>query len=109
MNKFAKISLITAGCLGLLAGGGALLYKTLPQISAPNNSLVVTPGDNLGQIDINKTYTSAQYLAMINQYTKQIDGLKVELANNQEQYNQTIINYQTEIASLKSEIESRDK
>lgn len=106
MNKFAKISLITAGCLGLLAGGGALLYKTLPQISAPNNSLVVTPGDNLGQIDINKTYTSAQYLAMINQYTKQIDGLKVELANNQEQYNQTIINYQTEIASLKSEIES---
>lgn len=104
MNKIAKISLITAGILGLVAGGGAIWHYAGNNNSKPDTSIVISPDDNIGKIDINQTYTSAQYLSMINQYTKQVDSLKVELANNQEKYNQTIANYQTEISSLQQEI-----
>ena len=104
MNKIAKISLITAGILGLVAGGGAIWHYAGNNNSKPDTSIVISPDGNLGKIDINQTYTSAQYLSMINQYTKQVDSLKVELANNQEKYNQTIANYQTEISSLQQEI-----
>jgi len=104
MNKIAKISLITAGILGLVAGGGAIWHYAGNNTSKPDTSIVISPDDNIGKIDINQTYTSAQYLSMINQYTKQVDSLKVELANNQEKYNQTIANYQTEISSLQQEI-----
>jgi hypothetical protein len=106
MNKIAKISLITAGCLGILAGGGVALYGTLHKTSTPDTSLNVNGYEKIDIEDINKTYTSSQYLSMINQYTKEIDGLKVELANKQEKFDQTIIEYQNEITKLQAEISS---
>jgi len=106
MNKIIKTSLITAGLIGLVASGGAIMHFAGTGNSTPDTSITIKPDTGSGTVDVTKTYTSAQYLAMVNQYTQEIEGLKTELTNSQEQYNQSLATYQAEITSLQQEIET---
>lgn len=89
-------------------GTGLVLHYTHSKENGtnPDTSITIKPDTSTGTETVAKTYTSAQYLAMVNQYTQEIDGLKTELANSQEQYNQSLATYQAEITSLQQEIET---
>jgi len=110
-NKVLKNVIISSAAVLAVGaiGTGLVLHYTNKNTGKPTPDTSITVKPDAGsdaQIDINKTYTSAQYLAMVNQYTQEIEGLKSELTNSQEQYNQSLATYQAEITSLQQEIET---
>lgn len=108
MNKFGKIGLITAGALVALVGGGAILYNTVPSLknTGTNNQANIGLGGGIGDITINTDNTNKQYLALINQYSKQIDDLKTQLNNNKAESESKIAEMQAEIDALQLELEN---
>ena len=109
MNKFGKIGLITAGALVALVGGGAILYNTVPslhKVGTNNQANIGLGGGVIGDITVNTDNTNKQYLALINQYSKQIDDLKTQLNNNKAESERQIAEMQSEIDALQSELEN---
>lgn len=109
MNKFGKIGLITAGALVALVGGGAILYNTVPslhKVGTNNQANIGLGGGVIGDITVNTDNTNKQYLALINQYSKQIDDLKTQLNNNKAESERQIAEMQSEIDALQLELEN---
>lgn len=109
MNKFGKIGLITAGALVALVGGGAILYNTVPslhKVGTNNQANIGLGGGVIGDITVNTDNTNKQYLALINQYSKQIDDLKTQLNNNKAESESKIAEMQAEIDALQLELEN---
>lgn len=109
MNKFGKIGLITAGALVALVGGGAILYNTVPSLhkaGTNNQANIGLGGGVIGDINVNTDNTNKQYLALINQYSKQIDDLKTQLNNNKAESESKIAEMQAEIDALQLELEN---
>ena len=110
MNKFGKIGLITAGALVALVGGGAILYNTVPSlknnVGTNNQANIGLGGGVIGDITVNTDNTNKQYLALINQYSKQIDDLKTQLNNNKAESESKIAEMQAEIDALQLELEN---
>jgi len=113
MNKFGKIGLITAGALVALVGGGAILYNNVPalknNIGTNNQANIGLGGGVIGDINVNTDNTNKQYLALINQYSKQIDDLKTELNNTKAETERQITEMQAEIDALQLELENSNE
>lgn len=112
MNKFGKIGLITAGALVALVGGGAILYNTVPSlknVGTNNQANIGLGGGVVGDITVNNDNTSKQYIALINQYSKQIDDLKTQINNNKAESERQIAEMQAEIDALQLELENTNE
>ena len=112
MNKFGKIGLITAGAIAALVGGGAILYNNVPALKnniGTNNQANIGLGGNIGDVTINTDSTNKQYLALINQYSKQIDDLKTQLNNSKAEYERQTTEMQAEIDALQLELETSNE
>ena len=111
MNKFGKISLITAGAIAALVGGGAILYNNVPALKnniGTNNQANIGLG-GIGDVTINTDNTNKQYLALINQYSQQIDDLKTQLNNSKAEYERQTTEMQAEIDALQLELETSNE
>ena len=111
MKKAGKISLITAGTLAVLVGGGAVLYNTVPSFRNmfSNKTSVNSPNLSIGgnvDFNVNEQHTSEEYIALISQYSREVDNLKTQIRNNNSAHEQQVASMQQEIDALQSELET---
>lgn len=109
MNKFGKISLITASSLAIIAGGGAILYNNVPAVKNTFDKVIkINRQDKASIGDKNQSFEhedSAYYINLITEYTRQIESLKYTIESNKAEYEKTISEKQSEIDSLNAEVD----
>lgn len=101
MNKSGKIIIGTLVGATVLGGVGFGLYKGLPNKKDDSNIHV-----GVDDIISDSDKTSEEYIALIRQYSKQIDSLNSQIASNKVEYELKMAEMNAEIVNLQEELKT---